>query len=129
VPTHILLGRSVGLSDEKISHLADDPLPEGVFGPDEAAIVRYSQASTLMKPITDEIYADLSRHFDTQQIMELWQTVSLSNAINRFHATFHTDLDESTVEAVGPSCPLPLPPRPHGGRELSSPSRRPESAV
>jgi alkylhydroperoxidase family enzyme len=107
-----VLGRSAGISDEKISHLADDPLPADVFSPEEAAIVRYSQASTLMKPISDDMYADLSRHFDTQQIMELWETVSGSNAINRFHATFHTDLDESTLDAMGSSMPLPLPPRP-----------------
>jgi hypothetical protein len=62
-----------------------------------------------MMPITNEIYADLSRHFDIQQIMELWQTVSASNSINRFHATFHTDLDEATLDALGSTSPLPLP--------------------
>jgi alkylhydroperoxidase family enzyme len=107
-----MLGRSVGIEDEKISHLGDDPLPEGVFTPEEAAIVRYARASTQMKPITDELYGDLARHFDTQQIMELWATVSMSNEVNRFHATFLTDLDQSTLDSIGPSCPLPLPPYP-----------------
>jgi alkylhydroperoxidase family enzyme len=79
VPAHILLGRSVGLSEEKMSHLGDDPLPDGVLSLEEAAIVRYAQASTLMRPITHEIYADLSLHFDTKRIIELWATVSLSN--------------------------------------------------
>jgi hypothetical protein len=112
VPSHILLGRSVGIEDEKISHLGDDPIPEGVFTPEEAAIVRYAQASTQMKPITDQIYGGLARHFDTQQIMELWAAVSMSNDTNRFHATFHTDLEETTLDAIGASCPLPLPPLP-----------------
>ena len=35
-----MLGRSVGLSEEKIAHLGDDPLPEGVYEAEEAAIVR-----------------------------------------------------------------------------------------
>ena len=106
-----MLGRSAGLSDEKIRHLGDDPLSD-VFSPEEAAIIRYSQASTQMKPITEAIYFELSRYFTTVQIMELWATVSLSNQVNRFHATFLTDLDQTTLEHLGASCPLPLPPSP-----------------
>jgi alkylhydroperoxidase family enzyme len=115
VPAHILLGRSVGLGDEKLSHLADDPLPEGVFTDEEAAVVRYAQASTLMRPITDQLFADLARHFDTKQIMELWATVGLSNQVNRFHATFLTDVDDSIVQSLGDRCPLPIPPHPGSG--------------
>ncbi len=29
--------------------------------------------------------------------------------INRFHATFHTDVDELTQERLGASCPISLP--------------------
>jgi alkylhydroperoxidase family enzyme len=110
-----MLGRSVGISDEKISHLADDPLPEGVFDGEEAAIVRYSQASTLMRPITDELYGDLAQHFDVKQLIEICATVGLSNTVNRFHATFLTDVDDAINEALGPSCPVPLPPQPPKG--------------
>ena len=109
-----MLGRSAGIDDQKLQHVGDDPLPEGVFSADEAAIVRYAQASTLMRPITDAIYADLSRHFDRQQIMEIWAVVSLSNQVNRFHATFLTDLDDVRLAEIGPTCPLPLPPQPSG---------------
>ena len=109
-----MLGRSVGLPDEQIAHLADDPLPDGVYLPSEAAIVRYAQASTRLRPITDELYADLASHFDTKQIMELCATVGLSNQVNRFHATFLTDVDPGITDALGASCPLPLPPRPLG---------------
>jgi hypothetical protein len=65
-----------------------------------------------MQPITGQLYGELSKHFDTEQIMELWAVVSLSNSVNRFHATFHTDLDDRTLNEVGSSCPLPLPPHP-----------------
>ena len=111
-----MLGRSVGLSDDQMTHLLDDPLPEGLFSSEEAAIVRYAQASTAMHPITDELYAALSRHFDTMRIMELWATVSLSNQVNRFHATFLTDVDDTTMAALGPRPPLPIPPQPTGER-------------
>jgi alkylhydroperoxidase family enzyme len=109
-----MLGRSVGLTEEQIAHLGDDPLPDGVYSPAEAAIVRYAQASTHLRPITDELYGDLARHFDTKQIIELCATVGLSNQVNRFHATFLTDVDPVITDALEAGCPLPIPPRPTG---------------
>jgi hypothetical protein len=41
-----MLGRGIGISDEKLRHLGDDPLPEGVYSEAEAAVVRYAQRST-----------------------------------------------------------------------------------
>lgn len=96
------------MTEAKLAHLGDDPLPEGVYEPDEAAIVRYSQRSTRMQPIDDDTYAALTDHFDTQQVIEICFTVSLSNLVNRFHATFLTDLDPWVGDALGPSCPLPF---------------------
>ena len=111
---HVLLGRAAGLTEEKLAHLGDDQLPEGVYAPDEAAIVRYSQRSTRMEPIDDGTYAALAAHFDTKQIIEICFTVGLSNVVNRFHATFLTDLDPWTLDALGPACPLPYPEPPAG---------------
>lgn len=96
-------------------HLTDDPLPEGLYDPAEAAIVRYAQKSTRMEPIDDRTYGDLARHFSPQQIVDLSITVGLSNMVNRFHATFLTDVDESTLAEVEAGnaepgvCPIPLP--------------------
>jgi hypothetical protein len=41
-------------------------------------------------------------------------TVGVANVINRFHATFLTDLDADTLDELGDGPPLPLPPRPDG---------------
>jgi len=41
-------------------------------------------------------------------------TVGVANVINRFHATFLTDLDAATLDELGDGPPLPLPPRPDG---------------
>ena len=101
-------------------HLLDDPLPDGVSAPEQAAIVRYARKATRLEPIDDATYGELERHFTTQQIIDLCLTVGLSNMINRFHATFRTDVDAETlaeVEAGNPEdgvCPIPLPPRPDG---------------
>lgn len=105
----MVLGRSAGLTEDKLAHIGDDPLPEGLYDHDEAAIVRYAQASSRLDEITDELYAALQQHFDDKQLIELCFTVGMSNMINRFHATFHTDVDEFTQERLGASCPIPLP--------------------
>ncbi len=105
----MLLGRAAGLSEDKLAHLGDDPLPEGLYDPDEAAIVRYAQRSTRMDAIDDGTYGDLREHFDERQIIEICFTVGLSNMINRFHATFLTELDPTTGAALRDSCPLAFP--------------------
>jgi alkylhydroperoxidase family enzyme len=95
-----------------MAHLGSDPPPPGLFSPREATIVRYSRTLARMQPIDDELYAELERHFDTKQIIELCFVVGLSGLVNRFHATFHTDLDEDTRERLGTSCPVSLPAAP-----------------
>jgi alkylhydroperoxidase family enzyme len=110
-----VLGRSLGLTEEQMRHVADDPLPDGIYDGAEAAIVRYAQKATRLEAIDDATYAALARHFGTQQIMDICLTVGLSNMVNRFHATFLTDVDAETIaeaeagdERAG-SCPIPRP--------------------
>ncbi len=81
-------------------HLNDDPLPDGVYDAAEAAIVRYAQKSTRLEPIDDATYGALAEHFSVPQIMDITLTVGLSAMVNRFHATFRTDVDQATIDAV-----------------------------
>jgi hypothetical protein len=108
----LVLGRASGLTDEQMSHLLDDPLPQGMFTPAEAAIIVYARTSTWFQPITDEIWANLQEHFTTQQIIEISVTVGLDQLVSRFHATVRTDVDAVTTDALSGSCPVPLPPLP-----------------
>jgi alkylhydroperoxidase family enzyme len=96
----MVLGRGAGIPEDKLARIGEDPLPDSVYEPDEAAIIRYARASSRLEPITDDIYGALAAHFDTRQLIEICMTVGLSNLINRFHATFLTDLDEAVVEAM-----------------------------
>jgi alkylhydroperoxidase family enzyme len=105
----VLLGRSGGLSDEQIASLMAEPLPGALFTLRERAIVRYARTLARMEPVDDELYSELERHFDAQQIIELCFVGGLAGLVNRFHATFHTDLDDDTLERLGTSCPLPVP--------------------
>ena len=104
----MVLGRSAGLTEEKLARIGDDPIPHGVYDDAERAVVEYAQRSTRLEPITDELYGRLSAHFTQQQIIELCFTVGLSNVINRFHATFLTDVDPETGDVLGPACPMPM---------------------
>jgi alkylhydroperoxidase family enzyme len=112
----VLLGRAAGIDDERLAHLGDDPLPPGLYDDEATAIIRYSQASTRMLPIDDDLYGALTEHFETAQIVELCFVVGFSNMVNRFHATFLTAVDDSTTAALADACPLPLPPPERPGR-------------
>ena len=101
-----------------MAHLAADALPPNLYSPAQEAIIRYAQKSTQLQPIDDDTYENLARHFSVQQMIDITLTVGLSNMINRFHATFHTDLDADTVkdaeagDVIAGACPIlrPKPP-------------------
>jgi AhpD family alkylhydroperoxidase len=115
IPTHTVLGRSLGLTEEQMSHLNEDPLPDGIYDDAQAAIIRYAQKSTRLEPIDDITYRALEKYFSVPQIMDICLTVGLSNMVNRFHATFLTDVDEVTIaeveagDAVAGICAIPRP--------------------
>jgi len=109
VPTHIALGRSAGLSDQQLAHLTDIPLPSDVYDDAERAIIEYARRSTGMKQITDDLFARLRDHLSIEQVMELCFTVGVANVINRFHATFLTDVDPATLQELGEDPPVRLP--------------------
>ena len=103
------------MTENQLRHLIDDPLPDGVYDAAQAAVIRYAQKSTRLQPIDDQTYGGLARHFSTQQIMDICLTVGLSNMVNRFHATFQTDLDQATIaaveagDAIAGVCAIPMP--------------------
>ncbi len=101
----------MGLDEEHIGAIGGSA-PEPVYSDVEQVVVDYARRLTRMEPIDDALYEDLRRHFTLEQVMELCFTIGVSNIINRFHATFHTPLDQRTREAVAGGAPLPLPPQP-----------------
>jgi alkylhydroperoxidase family enzyme len=113
-----MLGRSIGISDEKLQHLGDDPLPDGVYSEAEAAIVRYAQRSTKTQRIDDATYQALAEHFSVQQIIEICLNVGLAQITNRFNATFLPEVDDYILEAneqadhATGACPIHYPPMP-----------------
>ncbi len=117
-----MLGRSVGLSEDQLSYLLDEEPPEGVYTAKEAVLVRYARVSSETIAIDDELYGEISFHYEREALLEIWALVGVANMINRFHATFHTDVDRETLDAVEAgdaefgACPLPSPAATQGGR-------------
>ena len=94
-----MLGRGIGISEEKLRHLGDDPLPGGIYSEAEAAIIRYTQKSTRLLPIDDYTYQALAKYFSVPQIIEICLNVGLAQITNRFNATFLTEVDDYIVDA------------------------------
>jgi alkylhydroperoxidase family enzyme len=94
-----MLGRGIGISEEKLRHLGDDPLPGGIYSETEAAIIRYVQKSTRLLPIDDYTYQALAKYFSVPQIIEICLNVGLAQITNRFNATFLTEVDDYIVDA------------------------------
>jgi alkylhydroperoxidase family enzyme len=106
--------RRLGNAKEGAAHVLDDPLPEGLFTPDQAAIVVFCRKSTLMQPIDDATWAALREHFTTRQVLEITFTCGLNQMISRFHAAVRTDVDAETLDQLDSSCPVRLPDLPAG---------------
>lgn len=102
-----MLGRSVGLANEEMAAMADwDTMPS--FDEKDRLVLRFSEVLTRENRVSDELYAQLEKHFSREELVELGMTVGLSALVNRMHATFRTDVDDSTLALVGdgPVCPI-----------------------
>jgi alkylhydroperoxidase family enzyme len=63
-------------------------------------MLAYSDNFTVSDAVTDEVYERLGSVFSSEEIMKLTMTVGLSFIVNRVHAIFKTDIDDSTVKFV-----------------------------
>ena len=102
-----MLGRSVGLTDEEMAAMADwDTVP--LFDDTDRLVLRYAEVLTRENRVSDALYAELEARFPREELMELCMTVGLAALVNRVHATFRTDVDESTRAQVGEAqfCPI-----------------------
>ena len=102
-----MLGRSAGLKDEEMAAMAEwDTAP--VFDDTDRLVLRYAEVLTRENRVNDALYAELEACFSREELLELCLAVSLAALVNRVHATFRTDVDDSTRTQVGdaPFCPI-----------------------
>jgi alkylhydroperoxidase family enzyme len=102
-----MLDQSVGLTNEEMASLTE-PETCASFDDTDRLVLRYADVLTRENRADDTLYAALEKRFPQIELLELSFTVGLSNLLNRGHATFRTDLDDSTRAKVGdaPMCPI-----------------------
>ncbi len=77
------MARRQGWTDDQINHLADFE-QRADFTPAEKAALRLAERETLdPHSIDDELWAELRRHFDEGEIVELASAIGLFNYFNR----------------------------------------------
>lgn len=79
------MGSELGIPDSKIRALAEyetDPS----FGEQERAALAYADAMTLSdRDVSDEVFARLARHFDSDALVELTVVIAWENASSKFN--------------------------------------------
>jgi alkylhydroperoxidase family enzyme len=79
-----------------------------VYTPVERAALALVDALTATPArVDDALYAELRRHFDERQLVELASAIAWENYRARFNRVFEV---EAEGFSAGAYCPLPLPP-------------------
>ncbi len=73
---------------EGLSRAQLDALPHwersDLFSPRERAVLGYTQAMTREIRVSDDLFADIRRHFDEKKLVELTATIAAYNMVSRF---------------------------------------------
>lgn len=90
-----MLGLSVGLASDELAALG---APESCdsFDAVDRLVLRYAEALTRENRVDDALYSELAETFSQTELIELCLATAMAGMINRVHATFQTDVDEST---------------------------------
>jgi 4-carboxymuconolactone decarboxylase len=99
---HVVIARSVGLSDAEIDRIPLGPDAPG-WAPDDADILRAVDELHVQARIGDETFARLSTRFDTAQLIDLVFAVGcyeiMAMAFNTFDMQLEPGVDRSTPRA------------------------------
>ena len=94
-----MLGRSVGLNENEMAQISSWEGSD-IFDDKDRLVLRYTDALSRENRVDDNLYQELATHFSATEIMKLCITVSFAGLVNRVHATFLTDVDQSTLDTV-----------------------------
>jgi alkylhydroperoxidase family enzyme len=105
-----MLGLSVGLTKSEMSMMGDaENCP--TFDAKDRIVLKYAETVTRENRVDDALYAEMAKLFTQDELVDLALTTAFSSFVNRVHATFRTDLDESTIAQVGDAVACALPQR------------------
>jgi alkylhydroperoxidase family enzyme len=90
---HVVIGRQIGLSDDDIERITRGPQAAG-WDPLEAALLRAADELHRDSRIGDATWAELSAHYDTQQLMDVVFTVGQYTLVSMALNSCGVQLDE-----------------------------------
>jgi alkylhydroperoxidase family enzyme len=98
------LGRAAGITDEELADLSRFQ-ESGAFGPVEKLVLDLAvgMAATPAN-VSDELFAELRRHFTEAQLVELVSDIAMGNMRSRFNRAFQC---QPAGFSEGTYCPLP----------------------
>ena len=98
------MGRAAGITDEELANLSNYR-ESGVFGPVEKLVLDLAVGmAATPADISDELFANLRKHFSDPQLVELTTDIALGNFRSRFNRTFKC---RPAGMSEGAYCPLP----------------------
>jgi 4-carboxymuconolactone decarboxylase len=99
------VGRKQGISQQQLLDLADFET-SSAFSEMEKLVLRYAVAMTKTPvEVSDELFAQLQKHFSPQQMVELASAIAWENYRARFDHAFGIGAEGFSEGAV---CPLPV---------------------
>ena len=93
VHQHKRVAKSVGLSEEKIAALRNDPT-SAVFSKVESLIIRYTDEVVLNVKASDALFSELLAQLDNRRIAELTLTIGFYMAVSRFLENFEVEIEQ-----------------------------------
>lgn len=98
------VGRRQGVTERQLRELADYETSPA-FNEPERLVLRYADAMTRTPvEVSDELFAELQKHFDARQLVELTAAVAWENYRARFYHAFGIESEGFSAGAV---CALP----------------------
>jgi alkylhydroperoxidase family enzyme len=98
------VGRAAGISEQQILAISDFR-SSTLFAPAEVAALELADAmARTPAEVSSELYAELQRHFDAAQLVELAAAISWEHHRARFNRVFEIQSDDFSE---GAACVLP----------------------
>jgi alkylhydroperoxidase family enzyme len=87
-----------GVSEEKLRAVWEYQT-SGLYSPAERIALTVAVASACVpNAVTDEMFAEMRRHWSEEQIVEIVATISMFGFLNRFNDTMATPLEDEPIE-------------------------------
>ena len=98
------MGRAQGVTDEQLQELSRYR-ESGAFTARERLALDLAVAMTRTPPdVSDELFAEMQKHFTSAQLVELVTEIGLANLRGRFNTTFRCRVAGYSGDGY---CPLP----------------------